>query len=89
MSTDLTPSERSLRARIAACERWSRQDPQAGTAPARAKSPSSDDYWLSLVDPDSELDEVERHRRAQSAKKAHFGRLALRSAKVRRRGGDR
>jgi hypothetical protein len=36
------------------------------------------------VDPDGILEPAERARRAESARKAHFGRLALASAKARR-----
>jgi hypothetical protein len=83
----LTPAERSLRARIAAHTRWSREDPVAGTEAARAASPASDAFWEHAVDPAGELDELERQRRARSAKAAHFTRLAFRSARARRRGG--
>ncbi|MGF2945831.1 hypothetical protein ACQV26_11935 [Mycobacterium sp. Lab-001] len=46
-----------------------------------------------MVDPDGELTPEERARRAEHARKAHFKRLALKSAKARRRrtelgGGD-
>lgn len=36
------------------------------------------------VDPDGTLPECERRRRAELAKRAHFTRLAIRSAEVRR-----
>ena len=37
------------------------------------------------VDPDSLLSESERHKRAECAKKAHFSRLGLKSAKKRKK----
>ena len=39
--------------------------------------------FIDEVDPHRELSEPERFRRAEAAKKAHFARLALKSAEVR------
>ena len=77
----LTPNERSMRARIAANERWSKHDSRAHAAKMRA---AQDVKWLDRVDPDRELSEAERQRRAHAARRAHFQRLAYRSAKARR-----
>ncbi len=77
----LTPAERSLRARIAAQHRWSRENPVAGTAAARA---AFNQRFVDEVDPERQLSEDERVRRAESARKAHFSRLALASARARR-----
>lgn len=78
----LSPSERSLRARKAALTRWSR----TSTADASAQaSQRIHDRFLSLVDPDGTLDEAERTRRADQAKRAHFAGLALKSAQARRK----
>lgn len=82
----LTPEQRSLRARIAAHSKWAATDPIAGTESARASSPGTDTYWLQQVDPNHLLSEQERYRRATSAKRAHFARLALASSKARRKG---
>ena len=79
----LTPEQRTMRARVAAYELHSRTDGLAVTEPARAAGPGRIDYWLAQVDPDSELPEPERIRRAECAKKAHFSRLALRSSQAR------
>jgi len=79
----LTPTQRSLRARIAAKKRWSQSDPVEGTAAARAAGPGQMAYWLRRVDPDESLPAQERQRRAESAKAAHFLVLALKSAKAR------
>jgi hypothetical protein len=78
----LNPSERSLRARIAAHTRWSRSDPVAGTAAARA---AFLDRFEREVDPDGLLSNAERARRAASLRKAYFTRLALKSARSRAR----
>lgn len=82
------PEERSLVARIAAEESWSRtEDRSARTAPARAAARGR---FEDIVDPDGVLDPAERARRADHAYRAHMARLALRSAQARRAraGGD-
>lgn len=57
-------------------------DPAAHTAPARA---AFMDRFEREVDPDGTLDPAARARRAEHARKAYFTRLALQSAKARRR----
>lgn len=74
-----------MAARIAAHTRWSREDGREGTAKARAAGPGSVAYWEAKVDPDGRLAEPERLRRAESARKAHYQRLALASARARKR----
>ncbi|MCA0332269.1 MAG: hypothetical protein LCI03_20585 [Actinobacteria bacterium] len=75
----LTPEQRALRARLAAYTSWANTpDPSARTAPARAAS-------LARFEDPSIADPVERERRAMYARKAHFARLALKSAEARRR----
>ena len=69
----LTPSQRTQRARIAAHARWSRQDGASGTQAARS---AFMDRFYRLVDPDNQLDPAERERRAESAKREHFQRMA-------------
>jgi len=81
---ELTPEQRSLRARTAAHESWANtSDPAARTAhgratflnrfeaDARAKHPDGDDATIARV--------------AESLRKAHFTRLALASSKARTR----
>ena len=80
----LSPSQRSLRASIAANERWSREDPQEGTKPARAAFKRR---FLDEVDPHRILPELERERRAQAAMRAHMQRLALASSRARSKAG--
>lgn len=75
-------SDRSLVASIASHSRWAKEtDRTAATRPAlegmRAK-------FEREVDPEGVLDPVERATRAESARKAHFKRLALKSAQARR-----
>jgi hypothetical protein len=80
---ELTPEQRSLRARIGAYAALAKHGRQEMTKAARAANPSSDDYWLSKVDADLPLDE--RIVRAGDMKRAHFAGLALLSAKSRKK----
>lgn len=82
----LTQSERTIRAQIAAHESWAHtEDRAARTANARK---AMLDKFERQVDPDGKLAPAERAKRAEHARKAHFKRLALKSARARRRGGD-
>jgi hypothetical protein len=77
----LTPEQRSLRARLAAHQRWANTgDRSAATAPAREAAASR---FERQVDPDGVLSPVERAARAESAKRAYFTRLALQSSRAR------
>ncbi len=80
---ELTPSQRSLQARMAASAKHAKTDGRDATAAARVASPGSDDYWISNVDPNGDLSAKEREKRARNAKREHFTRMALKSAKVR------
>lgn len=81
-----TSTERSLAARIAAHDSWAHTpDRAARTAPARAALLARFEHE---VDPDGTLPPDERARRAESARKAYFLRLALKSARSRRRSRD-
>lgn len=74
--------EASLRGRIAANTRWAHTaDRTAATAPGRA---GLEARFEREVDPKGELDPAERARRVDALRKAHFARLALRSAQSRR-----
>jgi hypothetical protein len=77
----------TLRARSGAHALHSKYDSKALSQPARDASPGSDRYWERQVDPESLLDPVERARRAGHAKKSYFTRLALKSARARRKAG--
>lgn len=87
MPQPMPPSERVLRSQIAAHESWARtEDRTARTANARK---AMLDKFEQEVDPDGTLAPAERAKRAEHARKAHFKRLALKSAQARRRrGGD-
>lgn len=82
-ASPLTPEQRSLRAKIASHESWARTaDPSARTAPARK---AFADRFEREVDPDGVLAPDDRARRAEHARRAYFGRLALASARARHR----
>ena len=85
-NTGLTPSERALRASIAGNASWANTENRtARTQPGR------DAMWekfYNQVDPDRTLTPAERHKRAVNARKAHFKRMALKSAVARRRGKE-
>lgn len=77
------PSERRIQAQIAANESWARTaDRSKRTAKARAAMLQK---FEQQVDPDGTLLPAERQKRAESARRAYFQRLALRSAQSRRR----
>lgn len=74
---------RALAAQIAAHASWAATpDREARTRPARAAFLAR---FERQVDPDNVLPPHERRVRAESAKLAYFKRLALRSARARRR----
>lgn len=78
------PAIRSLSCSIAANERWAREpDRSAATAKARA---ALDAKFEREVDPEGLLKPAERAKRAENARRAYYKRLALLSAKARRRG---
>jgi hypothetical protein len=70
----------SLRGRIGAYRLHATHDPRATTASAREAFLKR---FLDEVDPQRELPELERDRRALAARQAHFARLAYLSAKAR------
>ncbi len=78
----LTANQLSLRGRIGAYALHAQRDPRETTAKARSTFLAK---FEQEVDPDGVLPESERLRRAEAAKKAHFARLALRSARKRGR----
>ena len=78
----LTPAERSLKSRIADHSLHAQRDPRETTSKARATFLAK---FEELADPDSVLSPAERARRAHHLKQAYFARLALKSARTRRR----
>jgi hypothetical protein len=82
--TDLTPEQRTQRARVAALWMHAKNDSRATSAPGRTAFMAR---FEDMVDPDRVLPEAERRRRADLAKRAHFQALAYKSAKARQKGG--
>jgi hypothetical protein len=82
---------KSLPHQIAANTRWNKEDPTRQGEILRA---GLDAKFLREVDPDQQLPEAERQRRAECARRAFYQRLALKSAEARRKnkllrsGGD-
>lgn len=75
-------SDRTQIAKIAANTRWANEsDRSAATQPARDGLARK---FEDQVDPDRALSPAERAMRAESARRAHFQRLALKSAQARR-----
>lgn len=81
-----THAERVLLGRLGAYTMLSRNDPHEITKAARAAFVSK---FERDVDPDGVLPSEERLRRADMARKAHYIRLALKSAEARRRRAGR
>ena len=79
----MTPDEAALRGRIGALVLHSKYVPRETTASARA---AFLERFEREVDPDGVLPADERRRRAEYARKAHFARLALVSARARSKG---
>ena len=79
-------SVRALVARAAAHDRWARiPDRTAAMAVAKSKSPASLAYFEAQVDPENKLPASQRRAMAESARKAYFTRLALRSVQARQK----
>jgi hypothetical protein len=79
---DNDPAMRVALAKLAAHEKWAQTgDRAAATAPARAAALAR---FERQVDPDGALPERERRLRAESARRAYFQRLAIKSARARR-----
>ena len=77
----LSPTERSLRARLAAYAMHAQHDSRHTSAPGRAAFLAR---FEADVDPDRRFDPEERRRRAEHARSAYFARLALASVAARR-----
>jgi hypothetical protein len=74
-----------MRGALGAHISWARtENPTARTAPAREAFHAR---FEREADPEGKLPPIERARRAESLRKAYFTRLALQSAKARRKRG--
>ena len=78
---DIDTEMLALRGRLGAYIAHSRNDPRETTAKARETFRRSFEL---RVDPDGVLPEAERRRRAESLRKAHYTRLAIKSVEARR-----
>lgn len=83
MPLSLTPEQRTLRARIAAQTRWAREDP-VPTA-ERGQAGLTEKFRREVLAHDPAVTEPELSRRVESARKAHFAKLALASSRARSR----
>ena len=86
----LTPTQRSLRASIAAHTRWSKEDPAANAARGQAGLLARFEREARAADPT--LTDAEVARRAEAARRAHMQRMAFASSKARaarKAAGDR
>lgn len=82
MAARATPAERKLQAQLAAHTSWA-NTPSRSTRTAKARSTFLARFEHE-VDPEGLLRPAERLRRAESARKAYFAGLALKSAQARR-----
>lgn len=76
--------DRSLIGAIAANERWARLDPEQRRAATEAARAARLARYEDRVDPERQLDPIERARRVSNLVAADMARLTLRSAEVRR-----
>lgn len=81
--SSLTPEQRSMRARLAALTRWSREDPQP--AARRGQDGLLNKFRREVAAECPGLGEAELTRRAEARRRAHMTRLAFRSARARAR----
>jgi len=76
----MTPEQRRLRAKTAANARWARED---GTAQNRRMQEGYLNKLADEIDPERQLPQDERRRRAIQARKAQAQAAALKSSRVR------
>lgn len=82
MDSSLTPEQRTLRARLAVQTSWANTpDPTSRTAKARSAAEGRFEQQARAQHPDATDEQIKRM--ASHLKKAHFTRLALRSAQSR------
>jgi hypothetical protein len=81
MADEMTPEQRTMRASLAAHSRWAREPDRE-----KAMRPALNGMLARFereVDPDGALDPAERAKRAESAKKAYYKALQLKSSRAR------
>jgi hypothetical protein len=85
-SKNLTPDERTLRARLAAHARWSQEDPTGNAKPAQAGL--LDRFRREIVAEQGEVAEPELTRRAEARRREHMARIAFKRSRTRKGGDD-
>lgn len=83
MSVVRTASERKMSSRIGGLMSWANEQDPTGRAQRMQEGLLA--RFEREADPDGKLDPAERRRRAELLRKAHMTRLALKSAKARRK----
>lgn len=83
--SNLTPEQLTLRGRVAAHARWSKEDPSGNAL--RGQQGLRDRFDREARETEPGLTDAEYARRAASAYKAHMARLAFASSKARTRNG--
>jgi hypothetical protein len=82
------PSSRQQTGRLGGLTSWANTvDRAARTAPARSAGPGDVTYWLSKLDPERFANGTQQQRldAADAMRRAHFARLAMKSAAARRK----
>lgn len=82
-STNLSPEERKLRAKIAGNESWAKTKNRTKRT-QRARDTFRESFQ-DVVDPEHLLDPVERAKAGEAGYRAHMARLAFKSSKARRK----
>lgn len=85
---EIASTSRQLAGRLGGLKSWANTpDRTARTSNGRAAGPGSIGYWLARLDPVRFADASDEQKvaAATAAKKAHYARLALKSAQVRAR----
>jgi hypothetical protein len=82
----LTPEQRSQRGRIAALERWSRENPAVNAA--RGQAGLLEKFRREVLAADPDVVEPELTRRAEAARRAHMVRLNFQRSRRAQAGGD-
>jgi len=82
-STNLTPEQRIMRAKLAAHARWAKHNPTEGTSPARGGFLARFERQAE-AEAETELTPQELHRRAEQLLKQYMTRLAFKSSKARK-----
>lgn len=81
---------RQLHGQVGALVSWANTaDRSARTRPAREAGPNGITYWVNKLDPEKFADATDAQKlaAADALKRAHFVRMAAKSAEVRRRKG--